>query len=88
MAVNRKTYLTEQVRVLVIKLLKKITEDIEKVDGECYAWISEIGEALSPIAWLNGYLTDNEVEGLCSLLDLVEEGDWDSIKERIGDNVE
>ena len=88
MIVNRKSYLTERVRILTIKLLKKITEDITKVDGECYAWVSQIGEALDPIAKLNHYLTDVNVEDLCGLLDYVEEEDWDSIYEKIEDNID
>ena len=88
MSVNRKTYITEQIRALVVKLLEKTTKDIKNVEDECYAWVNEIGEALLPIVWLSEYLTDGKVEGLCSLLDYVEEGDWDSIRERIGDNVE
>lgn len=88
MKVNTGTYLTEQIRILVVKLLKKITKDIEKTEDECYAWINEIGEALLPITWLSKYLTNNEVDGLCSLLDLVQEEDWSSINERVSDNID
>lgn len=88
MPVNRKTYITEQIRTLVVKLLEKTTKDIKKVEGECYAWVTEIGDALKPIAWLSEYLASNSVEGLCTLLDYVQEEDWDSIQELIGANIE
>ena len=88
MKVNRHTYLTEQIRAQVIKLLEKTTEDIKNRKGECYAWITEIGEALKPIAWLSEYLTSLPVEELCSLLDYVQEGDWDSIQELISSQEE
>ena len=85
---GRNTYLTEQIRALVVKVLKKITKDIENTEDGCYAWVSYIGEALLPIVWLSDYLRNNEVESLCTLLDYIHEENWDSIKERIGDNVE
>jgi len=82
------SYLTEKIRGLTIKLLKKITEDIAKVEGEdCYAWISQIGEALEPVVKLSRCLTDVNVEDMCELLDYVEEENWDSIYEKIGDGI-
>jgi len=80
-------YITEHVRTLTVKLLRKIADEVEYIGEDCYAWASDIGEALLPISWLSGYLTDVKVESLCDLLDHVEEENWDAIKERIGDNL-
>lgn len=87
MKANKRKYVTEHVRTLVVKLLRKIADEIEYTGDDCYAWISYIGEALIPISWLSYYLTNAEVEGMCDLLDYVEEENWDAIKERVGDNV-
>ena len=80
--------MTERIRVFVVKLLRKIADEIEWTGDDCYAWVSYIGEALKPIVRLNKYLTDASVEELCELMDYVEEGNWGSIKEQIGDNIE
>lgn len=81
-------YITEQIRTLVVKLLKKIAKDIENKEDGCYCWVSYIGEALLPIVWISTYLRNNEVESLCTLLDNVQEDNWANIEERIGDNID
>ena len=82
-----KRYVTEHVRTLTVILLRKIADEVEWTGDNCYAWASDIGEALLPISWLSNYLTNVDVESLCDLLDYVEEENWDAIKERIGNNI-
>ena len=82
-----KRYVTEHVRTLTVILLRKIADEVEWTGDNCYAWASDIGEALLPISWLSNYLTNVDVESLCDLLDYVEEENWDAIKERISNNI-